>query len=583
MKKSIYKYLQLTLVLAVGIGIGWFIFGGGQSESAGETAESQASQEIWTCSMHPQIRQPEAGDCPICGMDLIPLKEEVEGTDQVSIKMSEVAMQLADVQTAIVAKEKPTKHISLNGKLAIDERLQFTQSSHIPGRVEKLMVDFTGDFVKKGQEIAVIYSPELITAQEELFQAQKLGETQPLLFEASIEKLKNWRLTDDQIEMIMDSGTPIERFPIRADVSGYVTNKLINLGDYLSEGQPIYEVSDLSRLWVLFDVYESDLAWVQKGDEVEYRVQTLGDKAFQGKISYLDPVINPRTRIARARLIFNNPDQRLKPEMFVSGHLKTNIGGGKEQIIAPRSAILWTGKRSIVYVTVSGGKESPFQMREVELGPSLGDAYVISEGLKEGEEIAVNGAFSIDAAAQLSGKPSMMNPQGGSKSNEHNHGQKDHKHTTSDLNSNAASKRIIEPVLAPYLGMKDALADDDFGIALQAARKLASTINAIQEGELNQEEVAVWQQQKIALSKELEHLDHISSIEELRQSFNGISNAVILLAESFHLGNGSYYIQHCPMANSNTGADWISKEQEIFNPYFGASMLKCGEVSRTIK
>jgi len=180
--------------LVVGLLIGWFIFGEQKNAPKDEHQHTteMAGETIWTCSMHPQIRKNEPGDCTICGMDLIPLENEQEGeVDPMAISMSPTAMQLANVSTALVGKMKPVKQVRLNGKVQVDERLVYSQQSHIQGRVEKLMVNFTGEFVNKGQTMASVYSPEFVMAQEELFEAQKRIETQPQLFNADKEKLKN--------------------------------------------------------------------------------------------------------------------------------------------------------------------------------------------------------------------------------------------------------------------------------------------------------------------------------------------------------------------------------------------------------
>ncbi|NCT16440.1 MAG: efflux RND transporter periplasmic adaptor subunit, partial [Flavobacteriales bacterium] len=396
--------------LVIGLLIGWFIFGGQKNAPKDEHKHTTeiAGETIWTCSMHPQIRKNEPGDCPICGMDLIPLENEQEGEiDPMAISMSPTAMQLANVSTALVGKMKPIKQVRLNGKVQVDERLVYSQSSHIPGRVEKLMVNFTGEFVNKGQTIASVYSPELVMAQEELFEAQKMMETQPQLFNAAKEKLKNWKLSDNQIEGILKNGKIQEEFPIQADVSGYVTKKIINLGDYVRKGETLYEIANLSKVWVLFDVYESDISWIKKGDNITFTISSLPGESFEASITYLDPVIDPKTRVAKARIEYNNTTEKLKPEMFVSGVVEAKLTNKSNSLVVPKTAVMWTGKRSVVYVKNTNAKGVSFIMRDVTLGAALGDSYIIKEGLEEGEEIAVNGTFSIDAAAQLAGKPSM--------------------------------------------------------------------------------------------------------------------------------------------------------------------------------
>src|SRR6056297_43082 len=316
-KKTI---ITVIITLVVGLFLGWLIFGGSEIEPTAEHLHDTevAEETTWTCSMHPQIRQPEPGDCPICGMDLIPLVNEEEGLDPDAVSMSPTAMQLANIQTAVVGYMDPVKKVRLNGKVQSDERLVYSQSSHIPGRIEELMVNFTGEYVSKGNVIASIYSPDLVTAQEELFEAEKIRDTQPALFRAAKEKLKNWKLTEEQIQQILESGAAQETFNIRADVSGYVTEKMVNTGDYVSRGQAIYKIADLSRVWVLFDVYESDMPWVDRGDEITFTIASLPGKTFEGKISFLDPVIDPKTRVAKARVVVPNPDLTLKPEMFAS-------------------------------------------------------------------------------------------------------------------------------------------------------------------------------------------------------------------------------------------------------------------------
>ncbi|MEQ9186820.1 MAG: efflux RND transporter periplasmic adaptor subunit, partial [Cryomorphaceae bacterium] len=284
-----------TLIIAAGtlcfgLLLGWVVFGRADQQHMDEHNHSApaTSETTWTCSMHPQIRQGEPGDCPICGMDLIPLENEGDEMDPMAVSMSPTAMQLAQVQTMKVDYSLAEKAMRLNGKVQADERLLFTQSSHIPGRVEKLAVNFTGEFIKEGQVIAYVYSPQLVTAQEELFEAKKIKENQPALFNAAKQKLKNWKLTEEQIEQLLESNKTLEQFPILANVSGYVTKKEVNLGDYIQRGDALYEIADLNSVWVLFDVYESDMSWIRKGDPVSFTIQSVPGKTFNGKISYVD-------------------------------------------------------------------------------------------------------------------------------------------------------------------------------------------------------------------------------------------------------------------------------------------------------
>ena len=288
------------------------------------------------------------------------------------------------------------------------------QVAYIPGRIEKLMVNFTGEMVRKGQPLALIYSPELVTAQQELLETSKTKQAQPDIYEAAKEKLQQWKLTDKQISEIENSGKVQANMEVESTASGIVTARRVNNGDYVSQGSVLYEVSDLSRVWVLFDAYESDLPFLKKGDKVDFSIQALPGSAYSRTIMFIDPVIDPVNRVAKIRLEMSNPGAKLKPEIFATGIVKSNLAEYKDKLVIPRSAVLWTGKRSIVYVKQTGD-EPVFKIGEIELGPMLGNSYVVTEGLKDGEEIVTVGAFSVDAAAQLEGKPSMMNQEGGKK------------------------------------------------------------------------------------------------------------------------------------------------------------------------
>jgi Cu(I)/Ag(I) efflux system membrane fusion protein len=267
--------------------------------------------------------------------------------------------------------------------------------------------------VKKGQLIARIYSPELITAQKELLEALTLGEKYPAILEAARGKLHNWKLSDQQIQNIETSGEVTSTFDIYANTSGIVTARKVNEGDYISKGALLFDVADLSKVWAVFDAYESDLPWVSLGQKVEFTAQAIPGKIFEGKVSFIDPVIDPATRIVRVRVELSNSGLQLKPEMFINGIVKSNIKDAGQQLTIPQSAVLWTGTRSIVYVKIPGTEHPAFKMREITLGVSMKDSYVVLDGLAEGEEIVTNGAFSVDAAAQLAGKPSMLNQEGG--------------------------------------------------------------------------------------------------------------------------------------------------------------------------
>jgi Cu(I)/Ag(I) efflux system membrane fusion protein len=405
------KYVRYGLLILFGLFLGWLFFHSSSTpKDEHNHTESEKKNEIWTCSMHPQIKMDKPGKCPICAMDLILLNQNSTAQmDSNAIHFTADAAALANVATSIVSRSKPAKEVRLYGKVQADERLLQNQVAHISGRIEKLFVGFTGEVVTKGQLLALIYSPELITAQQELLEAAKEKQSQPAIYEAAIEKLRQWMLNDKQIAQIEQSRQVKTKFEVYANTSGVVTTKKVNVGDYVSQGASLFDIANLSRVWVLFDAYESDLPFLNVGNTVNFSLQALPDKVFNSTIRFIDPVIDPVNRVAKVRVEIDNSGGKIKPEMFATGVVQANLNAYKDKLVIPRSAVLWTGKRSVVYVKQPDSDELNFKMREIEIGPMLGNSYVVISGLEEGEEIVSDGTFSVDAAAQLEGKPSMMN------------------------------------------------------------------------------------------------------------------------------------------------------------------------------
>lgn len=425
MKKTIVKY---GLTLLAGILMGWLFFGGGENgdpEKEGTTEEHVHDEKptIWTCSMHPQIRQEEPGKCPICGMKLIPAdnaSSEEAGPNEVV--MTESAIQLANIQTTKVKKEIPSKTIYLNGKIKPDETRIYSQTAHVSGRIEKLYVNYTGEYVRKGQKLVSLYSPELISAQKELLELVSREQKNEALLKASRNKLKLWKLTDKQINEIEKSGEIKTEVDILSDFSGFVYMRHVSLGDHAKEGQPLFKIVDMSKVWLMFEAYEKDLPWLQLGDKIEVHLDALPGQHSEHSIKYIDPFINPMTRVANVRVELENHDNRYKLDMFAQGLVESDLKLSEPRIIIPKSAVLWTGKRSIVYIKMPNRKSPSFLMKEIEIGEDAGEFYVVNSGLKVGQKIVVNGVFKVDASAQLSGLPSMMDPEGsGDEMKGHNH------------------------------------------------------------------------------------------------------------------------------------------------------------------
>lgn len=574
--KNIFKnrYLQFAILFIAGLFFGWLVFHHSTSEVVPNHSDSESTSEIWTCAMHPQIRRDKPGKCPICGMDLIRLNQGTSSTNVNSIELSTDALQLANVQTSIVKREKPEKEVRMYGKIESDERLILTIPAHIPGRVEKLLVNFTGDEVFKGQSIAIIYSPTLIQAQQELLEAKKLVNTLPGALEAAREKLRQWKLSDLQISDIENTEKIISNLEVKSTVSGIITKKMVNQGDYISQGSALYEVSDLSRVWIQFDAYESDLPWIKQGDKIKFTIQSLPGKDFSANISFISPVIDDLSRVAKVRIELTNTGRMFKPGMFATGIVNAKLGNFKDNIIIPSSAVLWTGKRSLVYVKLPDAKMPTFEMREIELGPDLGNSFVILNGLKEGEELVTNGVFSIDAAAQLSGKTSMMNE-----------GEKTKDEVIPDYRSKTSATLAgnLNLLFNSYIPFKDKLVESNAGAAYSEAQNLLKQIESIDMGLFSGDTHEYWMNKSQQVKTSLKELKQNSSIDEIRKSFIPISENLIKIFKAFGTGSNKAYVQFCPMANQKIGAFWLSTDKQIKNPFYGSMMLTCGETRDTIK
>ncbi|QDS89011.1 Cation efflux system protein CusB precursor [Rosistilla ulvae] len=472
---------QAVAFVLLGVFVASWFAGGAKVSTTSATSnsgEKQSKPSIWTCAMHPQIRRDGPGSCPVCGMDLVPVGESADGVRTVSI--SPAIKSLMNLQVSPVRRQYVTADVRMVGKVAYDETRLAHITAWVPGRLERMFVDFTGVEVKKGDHMVQIYSEALYTAQEELLAVTKRDRPlstsrfiEPLdLAESAREKLRLLGLTAEQIQTIEERGTSSETVTIYSPVGGVVVSKNKQEGDRVQTGDRIYTVADLKVLWVQMDAYESDLAWLRYGQDVEFTTEAYPGELFRGRIAFIDPVLNEDTRTVKVRVNVPNDDGRLKPEMFVRAIVQSDIAAGgrvlnaslagkwispmhpeiiKDQpgdcdicgmplvraeslgyvtaeptsaakpLIVPVKAVLLTGTRAIVYVQIPDADKPTYEGREIVIGPRAGDFYLVKSGLEEGDLVVTNGNFKLDSALQISAKPSMMTPQGGGGGG-HNHG-----------------------------------------------------------------------------------------------------------------------------------------------------------------
>lgn len=610
--------ISLVIVAIVAFSLGGLLLGGGEStepiSESGEhahTASAESSEPtLWTCSMHPQIQLPKPGKCPICFMDLIPVETGGgEELDPNQIRMSETAVQLANIQTTPVTRAYAERSIRMVGKLDYDETRVSYITAWVPGRLDKLFVDYTGATVSKGDHMVHMYSPELVAAQEELLQAKKavatldkassavLKSTATETLTSAREKLRLYGLSEKQIEDIEQGNGPSEHLTISAPASGVVVHKDAKEGMYVATGTRIYTIADLGKLWVMLEAYESDLPWLKYGQHVTFTSPSFPGESFDAVISFIDPVVNPKTRTVNVRAVVDNTDQRLKPEMFVSAEVKSRLdsdgkviapelagkwispmhpeiiknapgkcdicgmdlvpaekfgyaanskSSGKAPLLIPASAPLITGKRAVVYVEVPSDDGVVFEGREITLGPKAQDYYVVKEGLEEGEQVVTNGAFKIDSELQIQAKPSMMSPKGGAVATGHNHGggsmaNMENKESNKPYQAGTAARLdnceeaqvAIAPVYEAYFKVQMALANDDLDAAKKANAELNDNVTKVDMALFKDEAHTRW----MKISRSLENASKlgksVGSIAGARDAFFQLSLAAIELHDTF--------------------------------------------------
>ena len=598
--------IYIGTALIVGLLAGYLIF---NSSSEDEMAvkdlsdmsdthdhSGETTEQMWTCSMHPQIMQPEPGDCPICGMDLIPAETGAEGLSANEIKMTENAMALANIRTTVVgAGGMDGNSMKLSGKIRENEEANAVQVTYFAGRIEKLYVNYAGERVGKGKLLATIYSPELVSAQQELLTAASLKESQPALYKAVRNKLKLWKLSDKQINSIEESGQVQENFPVYATVSGTVTEKMVEEGDYVKQGQPLYKIANLNSVWAVFDAYENQIASLKTGQEIKLTTNAYPNKEFTAKVSFVDPLLNSATRTVMVRAVLNNSEDLLKPGMFVEGRIDMPNDEADEVINVPSTAVMWTGERSVVYVKTNPN-EPIFEMREVALGNTNGDSFTILSGLESGDEIVTNGTFTVDAAAQLQGKKSMMNAEGGKtmtgheghlgmqpESGETSDPTVDHTKMNERLEVSKKFQGQLKEVFEGYTLLKDALVADNADKAQSSAKEIGESLSKVDMKLLEDEKAHNhWMTLQKEIKASANAIANASEIAEQRDHFKHLSAHMISSVQLFGI-DITVYTNYCPMADSNKGAYWLSLEKEIRNPYYGEAMLTCGEVKATLQ
>ncbi|BCR04558.1 RND transporter [Desulfuromonas versatilis] len=404
--------LLLVILLAAGGAGGYYywhsMLHGDHAEQGGEAAARQ-----YTCPMHPFILKDKAGACPICGMSLVPVGGAGAAQGDLSlpeaVHLSPAQLVMANVATAPVEEIPLTQEVRAVGIVTYDQAKQGKVTAWVPGRIERLYVNRVGDTVSRGRPVALLYAPELVSAQQEYLLALRsrdelkrsripsIAESGEGLVKAARQRLKLWGVSDKQLAALEQGGEPAVQLPINTPLSGVVIEKLVVEGQYVAEGEALFSVADLTTVWVELALYENEFPAVAVGQEVAIASQSYPGETFAGKVTYVYPFLDPQTRTVKVRVEIPNPGLRLKPDMYVEGILRKELGTG---YAVPVTAVIDTGRRKVVWVQEQEGVFSP---RDVKVGARVGEKVQILEGVDDFDIVAVSGGYLIDSEAQLRG------------------------------------------------------------------------------------------------------------------------------------------------------------------------------------
>ncbi len=710
-------------IFITGLVIGLLLGSGGDPvEKTGLTDTAAGKIIFWTCSMHSHIKQKESGRCPICDMDLTPMREDAGGVGKASLKLGERARHLASIRTTPVEYRELEKSVYTMGKIDYNESRVSHVTAWVSGRIEKLYVDFTGTIVKKGEHLVSMYSPDLLSTQKEYLLAYsgieqfsnsdipEVISSSKSILEKAKQRLLLWGITEEQIEVLERTQKTQVNLTIHAPIGGTIIHKNVFEGKYFKTGERLYTIADLSRVWLYLDIYEYDIPWIRYGQDIEGTTESYPGEVFHGKVVFIDPFLNERTRTVKVRINMDNHEGKLKPGMYINARLKAKLGGegviidsellgkymcpmdpdilsdneencvvcemtleligggGRVGILSgiilsryvcpmkcvgsasdepgncprckmvlvenegdkiqgedmlyvcsehidvqtglpgkcpscqrnlkksnekeigvlavPHSAVLFTGKRNIVYVEKEEGNYVP---RDVVLGPKADEYYPVIEGLNVGEKVVIEGNFLIDSQMQLLGKPSLLFPEGSAleePSAEKSEEQRDEdKHSTANI--------IDESVLKQMKQVTGNMLDNYYRVAARLAKDSTEGIDENLEliidnsKKIKDMETGISESLYERLSEVVGNIEDGATemkgigIEDARKKFKNLSRSMITYLKEFHgkiKGAEKIYVYYCPMAD----ASWLQKEEGTRNPYLGSSMLKCGTVKEEL-
>ncbi len=545
-------------------------------------AKPGAGKQLYQCSMHPNVVSDKPGKCPICGMDLQPVKAiDAQGIPgRAPVQLTGLQEQLINIRTAPVQREALSQTIRAEGIVRHDSSKIFTVAAWTAGRIDRLYVDQEEMMIEKGQPLYAIYSPEL-TATMQNYQLMRARGSDAAILDAIRVRLREHGLSDGMIRQLDTTDRTPDTFDIPSPAAGLVMDKMVRLGAYVKEGDPLYTIVDLSKLWLIVEVYESELPFIAPGQRVTATTAAVPGRIFTGTVELVNHLINSKTRTAQVRVVFNDasqymtmargPDGKMEhhhlllPDMWMNAQIERDLG---EELTVPAAAVFNTGNRQYVFVERSEGIFAPVI---VTLGPKVGDHQVLSAGVSAGDHVVVDGNFLLDSESQL--KAAATGPGDENAPQEMPGMDMGAKHPLSK-----AATAPVEKLLTAYEKVRGLLAHDRLEGVAPAAEQMKQALAELRVSESKPTDQADAYKEKLAALERCVTVLPPPKLESAREQFGAISTALIDLFKSFPPPLAApLEIVHCPMW-SKSAADWLQPGKDVENPFLGQQMPTCGNV-----
>ncbi len=613
------------LMLGVAQRTEWLTADGFLPDTKDAVSEAGGNEnQRYICPMKCTPPSTEPGRCPVCAMELVPATGG-GGGDGVSVTIESSARRLVGIRTAVAKMGEVDRTIRTIASIDFDESRLSTISAYIDGRLEKMYANYAGVTVREGEDLALIYSPQLYSAQTEFITGinsdASIGRFQidgGNLNKMARENLAEFGMTEQQIDQLAESGEPMSRIRIKSPQSGTVIEKSAVEGDYVKTGQKLYQVADLTSVWLMLDLFPDDAAAVRFGQQVEAEVQSMPGEILTGRVAFIDPTVNAKTRTVRVRVEILNFDGKLRPGDYATARLRVPaipldevydpalankfISPMHPQVIrdepgdcplcgmplvptsrfgftgeplptqqvvtVPRDAVLLAGEHSVIYVETEPGR---FEIRRVTVGPMNRTEAVIVEGLAAGETVATDGNFLIDSQMQLAGNPSLMDP---SKAPGFSPGPLVLPDSTPLLLA-AEAARQFDRTYDAYFAIQRAMAADQTPPPVA----LNTMIEGLRELEISAGVPDEAQRQLAIARRAASRMD--GALEAAREAYRAVSHAMLRVASIVRGPKTAEKLTHyyCPMVPGG-GGDWMQPGGDLANPYWGSEMLTCGELVR---